>query len=107
MKNRWIVFAAAVLAASGAAVWADEGLARKSGCFECHSIDKKVVGPAFHQVAERYKDVVGAREALIETVKNGGKGHWTELSRGVPMPAHSPRLTDAEIKRLVDWVMSR
>jgi cytochrome c len=43
---------------------------------------------------------------LIETVKNGGKGHWTEVTGGVPMPPFSPRLTDAEITRLVDWILS-
>lgn len=81
-------------------------LARNSGCFECHSIDKKVTGPAYKDVADRYKGDANARAALIETLKNGGKGKWTKVTGGVPMPPFSPRLSDAEIARLVDWVLS-
>ena len=80
--------------------------AKKSGCFECHSVDKKVTGPAYKDVANRYKNDDKARSALIETVKNGGKGHWTSVTGGVPMPPFSPRLSDAEITRLVDWILS-
>lgn len=85
---------------------APEELARKTGCFTCHSVDKPVVGPAYKDVAARYKDDDRARAALIETVKRGGKGHWSEISNGVPMPPHQGRLSAAEITRLVDWVLS-
>src|SRR5215813_5353381 len=76
--------------------------AKDSGCFECHAVDKKVTGPPYKDVANRYKGDEKARAALIETVKNGGKGHWTSVTGGVPMPPFSPRLSDAEITRLVD-----
>lgn len=85
---------------------APEELARKSGCFKCHSVDKTVVGPAYKDVAAKYKDDNRARAALIETVKKGGKGHWSEISKGVPMPPHQGRLSAADITRLVDWVLS-
>ena len=85
---------------------APEALAKKSGCFECHSIDKNVVGPAYKDVAAKYKGSTSARAALIETVKKGGKGNWTPISHGVPMPPHGRRLSDADITRLVDWVLS-
>ena len=85
---------------------APEELAKKSGCFECHSVDKNVVGPAYKDVAARYKGKAEARAALIETVKKGGKGHWSDISKGVPMPPHQGRLSTAEITRLVDWVLS-
>lgn len=84
----------------------DDALARKSGCFECHSVDKTVHGPAFNDVATKYKDDARARDRLIQTVKKGGKGNWTKVTRGVPMPAFSPRLSDSEITRLVDWVLT-
>ncbi len=84
---------------------ADESLAKKSGCLECHNIDKNIIGPSFHNVAEKYKNDSQARVALIKTVKNGGKGNWTDISHGVPMPPYSPRLSDAEIERLVDWIL--
>jgi cytochrome c len=85
---------------------APEALAKKSGCFECHSVGEKAVGPPFRDVAARYKDKAGARDALREKVKKGGKGNWTEITRGVPMPPHSGRLSAADIARLVDWVLS-
>lgn len=107
MKARWIgIPVIALMFLDAGKAWADEVLARRSGCLECHSVDKKVIGPAYRDVAEKYKNVVGARVALIEKVKRGGKGNWIEVTGGVPMPAHSPRLSDAEIQRLVDWVMS-
>lgn len=106
MKPRWISVAAVALAifAPGQAL-ADEALARKSGCFECHGLDKRVVGPSFHEIAARYQGDASARAALIKTVKNGGKGNWTEISHEVPMPPYSKVLSEAEIKRLVDWVL--
>jgi cytochrome c len=120
MKARWIgIPAAALIIISAGQVLTDETppdkvptdltpattLIKKSGCFECHSVDQKGIGPAFHDIATRYKDDTRAHDALIETVKKGGKGNWTEISRGVPMPPFSRRLSDAEIKRLVDWVL--
>ena len=84
-----------------------EALATKSGCLECHSVDKKVTGPAFHDVAARYKDDPQARSKLIEKVKKGGKGNWIEVTRGVPMPPHDKVVADTDIARLVDWVLTR
>ena len=70
-------------------------------------VDKKVTGPAFHDVAARYKDDPQARAKLIDKVKKGGKGNWTEVTRGVPMPPHDKLIPDADIARLVDWVLTR
>ncbi len=82
-------------------------LARTAGCFECHGVNKPVVGPAFRDVAARYRDDAGARDALIRTVKLGGKGNWAEVSRGVPMPPHQRQLSDAEVAHLIDWILER
>lgn len=127
MKARWIVLTAITLmiVSAGRAIntgvpatrptvvlaqrnqsLAPEELARKIGCLECHSVDKDLVGPAYRNVAERYKGDTKARAALIETVKKGGKGHWTQISKEVPMPPFSGRLSAADIARLVDWVLS-
>ena len=81
-------------------------LARKKGCLRCHSVDKPVIGPAYQDVAKRYKGNDQARAALINTVKNGGKGHWTEITGGAVMPPHSGRVSATDIERLVDWVLS-
>ncbi len=87
---------------------AEEGLdlAKKSGCLACHSVEKKVVGPAWKEVAAKYKGDAVARTALVAKVKAGGKGNWTEVTGGVPMPPYSPRVADADIEKLVDFVLS-
>ena len=108
MKARWIsIPAATMMIASAGPALADEALAKKSGCLECHSVDKKVIGPAYRDIAAKYRDDARARQALIEKVKKGGKGNWIEITGGVPMPPHSALLSEAEISRLVDWILSR
>lgn len=62
------------------------------------------------KIIERVSSIAGytrgnARDALIQTVTHGGKGNWTAVSHGVPMPPFSKRLSDAEIRRLIDWVL--
>ncbi len=101
------IISAAVLASSliAAPAMADLDLAKKSGCLACHSVEKKVVGPAWKDVAAKYKGGAGARDELIAKVKKGGKGNWTEVTGGVPMPPYSPRVADADIETLVDFVL--
>lgn len=81
-------------------------LARKSGCLACHNIDKKVVGPAWKDVAARYKNDPQAKLQLINKVKTGGKGNWTSVTGGAAMPPYSPRVTDADITALVEFVLA-
>ena len=80
-------------------------LAKKSGCTACHAIDRKVVGPAWADVAKRYKGDASAKATLVAKVKAGGKGAWTEVTKGVPMPPYSPRVSDANIEELVDFIL--
>lgn len=81
---------------------AAEGLAQKDGCLACHSVDKKIVGPAYKEVAAKYRGDKGAEAKLIEKVKKGGSGVWGQI----PMPPNSPRVSDADIKTIVEWVLS-
>lgn len=107
MKARWLsvpVAAAMLLGVAGTAS-ADLELAKKSGCLACHAVDKKVVGPAWGDVSAKYKGDAAARDALIAKVKAGGKGNWTDVTGGVPMPPYSPRVADADIATLVDFVL--
>lgn len=101
-----VAFLVATILQAGQAA-ADEALASRAGCLQCHSVDRKVVGPAFRDVATRYRNDARAREKLREKVKKGGKGNWIEVTGGVPMPPHSALLSDAEVRQLVDWVLSR
>jgi len=95
--------AAALAALALPALAADESaLAGKSGCLACHAVDKKIVGPAYQDVAAKYKGDKGAEAKLIDKVKKGGQGVWGDI----PMPPNSPLVSDADIKKLVDWVLS-
>lgn len=81
---------------------ADQALAQKSGCMACHSVDKKVLGPAYKDVAAKYKGQKDAEAKLVEKVKKGGSGVWGPI----PMPANSPQVKDEDIKSIVKWVLS-
>ncbi len=76
-------------------------LARAKGCLACHSVDKKIVGPAYKDVAAKYKGDAGALDRLAAKVKAGGKGVWGEI----PMPPNSA-VSEADIKTIVKWVLS-
>jgi len=104
MRSTAVIFGVASLLLSSAA-FADLELAKKSGCLACHSVDKKVVGPAWKDVAAKYKGNASAKADLVAKVKKGGKGNWTEVTGGAPMPPYSPRVADADIEKLVDFVL--
>ena len=84
-----------------APVQADEALAKKSNCLACHQIDKKSVGPAYKDIAKKYKGQDVAAK-LAEKVKKGGQGAWGP----VPMPPN-PQVPDADIKKMVEFILSR
>ena len=86
---------------SGSAM-ADLALAQKSGCLACHSVEKKIVGPAWRDVGKKYKGDAGAKARLVAKVKAGGKGVWGSA----PMPPYSPRVADENIEKLVTFVLS-
>ena len=99
-RNLIVAFALATLGLPVAA--ADElALAQKSGCLACHAVDKKVVGPAYKDVAAKYRGDKNVHLKLEEKVKKGGVGVWGQ----VPMTPNS-QVSDADIKKLVAWVLS-
>jgi len=80
-------------------------LAVESGCSGCHAIDNKLVGPAWADVAARYREDPQAVQKLTEAVRNGGAGNWVEQTGGVPMPANSPAVSDEDIAALVSFIL--
>ena len=96
-----LALAALAAACAAAPAWADEALAQKSGCLACHAVDKKVVGPAFKEVANKYRGDKTAEAKLEKKVKEGGSGVWGQ----VPMPPNT-QVSDADIKALVKWILS-
>ena len=93
---------AAQLTALGAAGMADasETLAKSSGCMACHAVHKKMLGPSYKAVADKYRSDKNAETSLVKKVKSGSQGVWG----AVPMPP-SPHVKDEEIKTLVRWVL--
>ena len=94
------ILALASLTLLAAPAMASEDLAKKHACTACHAVDKKVVGPAFKEVAAKYKGNAKAEAMLVEKVKKGGVGVWGQ----VPMPPNSS-VPDADVKALVKWVL--
>lgn len=80
---------------------AAEALLKSSGCTVCHAVDKKLIGPAYKDVAAKYRGKKGAEDELIKKVKAGSKGVWGE----VPMPPNA-HVKDADIKTMVQWVLT-
>lgn len=78
-----------------------QALAKQHACFGCHAVNRKLVGPSFAQIAGRYKNDAVAPAQLVKKVVQGGAGAWGP----VPMPSH-PRLSDADARTIVDWVLA-
>ncbi|MBK6008402.1 c-type cytochrome [Ramlibacter ginsenosidimutans] len=95
------LLALAVLAAASAPALADQALATAKNCMACHAIDKKLVGPAYKDVAAKYAGQKDAVDRLAAKIMKGGSGVWGP----VPMPANV-QVNDAEAKKLAAWVLS-
>lgn len=76
-------------------------LMKKNGCSGCHGVGSKILGPAFREVAQRYKDDKGAESGLANRIRNGGSGAWGDVA----MPAQ-PQVSDADVNALVKWILS-
>ena len=99
MKRTLITLAMTLSVAAPA--MADMALATSKNCMACHAVDKKLVGPAYKEVAKKYAGQKDAEATLVTHVMKGSKGVWGP----VPMPANA-QVNEAEAKKLVDWVLS-
>jgi cytochrome c len=81
---------------------ASEELAKKHACFACHAVDKKMVGPAYKDVAAKYRSDKQAAAKLAAKVKKGSQGAWGN----VPMPPNTA-VPDADVNALVKWILSQ
>ena len=96
-----LVFAGSAFGQAKVDSKAAEALMTKSGCVACHAVDKKVIGPAYKEVAAKYKGDKDAATKLAAKVKAGGQGVWGP----VPMPPNA-QVADADIKTLVAWILT-
>lgn len=105
MKRHGIALAVVWFAAGNAHAALDnaaaQALMQKDGCAACHAIDKKVVGPAYQDVAAKYQGDKDALAKLSDKVKKGGSGVWGPI----PMPPNA-QVSDADIKNLMDWILT-
>ena len=101
MKFRHFLTLSVGLLLTGNAL-ADEALLRKSGCLACHTVDKKLVGPALKDIAAKYKGVPGAVATLAKKVRAGGSGNWGTVAMA-PAPA---TVSDADLKAAIAWILT-
>jgi len=96
-----VVAMAAVLAAPVAG--ASEAVVKKARCVACHQIEKKAVGPAYKDVANKYRGDAEAVATLSAKVRSGGSGVWGN----VPMPPHdAAKISDDDLKSAIEWILA-
>lgn len=97
-----VIAASAPKSATAAATIDVDELLNANTCMGCHSIDTKIVGPAFHDVATKYADQANAESKLSISIKSGGAGKWGQI----PMPPMSG-LSDAQAKALAAYILKQ
>src|SRR5215471_20918168 len=108
MDNAWtrnLAICGAALAwlgaSSGAGAADATPLLTKYNCAACHTLDKKLVGPSYKEIAAKYSGDAGAAAKLAQKIKSGGSGVWG----AVPMPPNN--VPDADLKTVVDWILAQ
>jgi len=100
MKKTLLTAAGCAFAFAAAGAHADEAMAKAKGCLACHTISGKLVGPAYKDVAAKYKADKDAPAKLVASVTKGSQGKWGPI----PMPPN--KVTEDEAKQLVAWILS-
>lgn len=77
-------------------------IAKKNLCLGCHAETKKVVGPAFIEIAKKYDNSTATHIYLADKIKNGGVGAWG----AIPMPANKNTISDKEVNLVIQWMFS-
>lgn len=101
MKRTLIPLALLALPVFATPAFADQALASAKNCMSCHAVDKKLVGPAFKDIATKYAGQAGAADKLAGKIMKGSSGVWGL----VPMPANA-QVNAADAKKLAEWVLS-
>ncbi|HOV19072.1 c-type cytochrome [Ottowia sp.] len=101
MKRVLLTIAALTAVAAASPAMADEAMAKAKNCMACHAIDKKVVGPAYKDVAKKFGGQAGAADMLADKIMKGSSGTWGP----VPMPPNT-NVNAAEAKSLATWILS-
>ena len=94
-----ILIASLALVATSA--FADDALLKKNNCIACHAADKKLVGPSYKAVADKYRGQSGAADKLAKKIRAGGSGVWGPI----PMPPH-PQVSEADAKTMATFILN-
>ena len=101
MKKHLLTLAALATLTTTAPAFADQALATSKNCMSCHALDRKVVGPAYKDVAAKYAGDKTAADRLATKIQKGGAGVWGP----VPMPSNT-QVNDAEARKLAAWILT-
>ncbi|KPC52132.1 c-type cytochrome [Amantichitinum ursilacus] len=103
MRACTLLIATVLLSAGASAQAAEDGakIAAKYNCLACHAVDHKIVGPAYRDVANKYRGQPGIEAKLMKKVKEGGGGTWGTIS----MPAQV--IGDDDLRTIVKWVLAQ
>lgn len=96
-----VVFLGTTVATGTAHAQTGLGLAQTNNCMSCHRVDRKVVGPGFISIAERFAGNAEAANYLAQSIINGSRGHWGP----VPMP-RQPHVSEKDAQTLAQWILS-
>ncbi len=77
-------------------------LLNANACVACHTLDKRVVGPSFREVAAKLAGDGGAAAMLAKKIREGGAGNWGN----VPMPPH-PAISESDLQQVVAWILQK
>lgn len=103
----WKLIACVPLALAGGLVQASpdpaavQQILTKNACLACHSVENKMIGPAYRDVAEKYADDADAAETISAHIKEGSSGIWGPI----PMPPN-PGISDDDLAKVVEWVLA-
>ena len=102
MKQFPLICSLGLLVAAVTPAAASEAIIKKARCIACHAVDKKLVGPAYKDVATKYRDQADAPTKLFTKVRQGGTGVWGEI----PMtPNGADKISDDDLKTAIAWIL--
>ncbi len=120
MKKTPLLLLLVLAAAPAVAAGNDEAmnaLAKSAGCLTCHHVEPGAkgpdglppIGPAWRDVAAKYKGAKGAQAQLTSTVMKGSNpydSHWKGQASGLAMPPNAVAIKEADAKKLVGWILA-
>lgn len=108
MKSIVMCFSTGATILASSATLADMGLAKSNGCLNCHTPDKKLVGPAYRDIAKRYAGKKGSEVALFNRIRKGATVQelsWKAVTGGIPMPPNAS-VPDNDLRALIKWILA-